>query len=213
MFDDLNVDARGCLKFVAYLIAAFVLVLFIFYLLFTLGWFRGFGGGDDDGKGPGGGNAPGPGTGTYRGGPGTANEVPVISARDYSGGSAPVTVTGSFSFDSTVALDTPATFSDGTQTSLSYAYNLESGGILLAFSDLDGAEGLGLNVAVGPWIATYMGQGCSWEIEVTAVRVSGNISCTDIPATNQDDGTTGTIDVELDFSADSPEKEVQPTPG
>ena len=65
------------------------------------------------------------------------------------------------------------------------------------------AGGLGLNLNYVPWMTTYLGEGCSWEVQVTDVTVSGHISCTDIPAVNELDGTTGAVDIELDFSADS----------
>jgi hypothetical protein len=73
----------------------------------------------------------------------------------------------------------------------------------VGFSTLDGSEGLGLNVYSGDWRAVYQGQGCSWEVQVAPTSVSGHISCTDIPAYNDADGSTGSIDIELDFSADS----------
>ena len=133
--------------------------------------------------------------------PGTT--IPTISARSYTGGSTPVTVTGSFGFSSTIALHPPASYSDGTETTLSYGWFLGSDGLLLAFSQREGADGLGLNVQSGPWIATYLGEGCTWEVEVTDVTLSGHVSCTDIPAVNEADGTTGVVDIELDFSADS----------
>ena len=135
--------------------------------------------------------------------PGPGTTIPTISARSYTGGSTPVTVTGSFGFSSTIALHPPASYSDGTETTLSYGWFLGSDGLLLAFSQREGADGLGLNVQSGPWIATYLGEGCTWEVEVTDVTLSGHVSCTDIPAVNEADGTTGVVDIELDFSADS----------
>lgn len=181
-------------------------------ILFALnqgGVFNSFFGGNPGG--PGGGPTPTP-TATARATPiATASPtpapgvtVPSISARTYSGGSAPVAVTGSFTFGSTLALLPQDAFSDGTETTLNYGFQLDPGGMLLVFSERTGADGLGLNVNYGPWMATYLGEGCTWEVEVTDVTLSGHISCTDIPAVNEADGTTGTVDIELDFAANSP---------
>jgi len=135
------------------------------------------------------------------------NEIPDISARVYIAGDAPITVTGAFSFASTIGLNTAAALSDGVETNLPYGFDPEDQtvpGFQLAFSRREGAEGLGLNIYSGDWVATYIGEDCSWEVEVTDLTLSGHISCTDLPAVNQADGTTGTVDVEFDFTADSP---------
>jgi hypothetical protein len=157
------------------------------------------------GAGPGGGGTGGSPTPTATiSAPGTGGVIPVISARDYVGGSAPLTVSGSFGINSTIGLDPQSSFSDGVETTLSYGFNDESGGVLLAFSHAEGSEGLGLNVNFGSWMATYMGEGCAWDVNVTEQTLAGHVSCSDLPAMNAADGTTGTVDVELDFTADSP---------
>lgn len=135
--------------------------------------------------------------------PGPGTSIPTISARTYSAGSTPVTVSGSFSFSSTIALQPHNSFSDGVETTLHYGFQLESGGVLLGFSQRPGADGFSLNVNYGTWMATYVGEGCTWEVEVTDVTLSGHVSCTDIPAVSEPDGATGTVDIELDFTADS----------
>jgi hypothetical protein len=154
--------------------------------------------------GGGGGQSPVPSSGlavVYRGSDSTG-DLPLISMRDFTGGDAPITTSGTFTLSETMPMHPPATFADGTETTLIYG-DLLADYVSLGFSNLDGSEGLGLNVQSGAWLATYLGQGCSWEVEVSPVSVSGHISCADIPAVNQDDGTTGSIDIELDFSADS----------
>jgi hypothetical protein len=134
----------------------------------------------------------------------SGNEIPVISERVFSGGSATVDVSGSFELHSTLALtDLALDSSDGVETSLSYEFNRDSGGVSLGFSHREGADGLGLNVNLGPWMATYLGADCSWQVEVTSSTVSGHISCHDISAVNSDDETQGSVDIELDFTADS----------
>jgi hypothetical protein len=135
--------------------------------------------------------------------PGPGTTIPTISARTYSAGSTPVTVTGTFSFSSTIALHILDAFSDGVETTLNYGFQLESGGVLLGFSQRPGADGFSLNVNYGTWMATYVGEGCTWEVEVTDVTLSGHVSCKDIPAVSEPDGTPGVVDIELDFTADS----------
>lgn len=172
-------------------------------------WLLSFGGANPGG--PGGGSTPSP-TPTAHATPiatpsptplpGTI--IPTISARSYTAGSAPLNVTGSFNFSSTLALLPQDAFSDGVETTLNYGFHLDPGGMLLVFSERTGADGLGLNVSYGPFIATYTGEGCSWEVEVTDANLSGHISCTGIPVTHEPDGTdAGVVDIELDFSADS----------
>jgi hypothetical protein len=132
------------------------------------------------------------------------NEIPVISVRTFTGGSATVDVSGSFVLHSTLALtDLAFDSSDGVETTLSYEFNRDSGGISLGFSHREGADGLGLNINLGTWMATYLGSDCTWQVEVTSSTVSGHISCHDISAVNSSDETQGSVDIELDFTADS----------
>lgn len=135
---------------------------------------------------------------------GSGDEIPVISERAFTSGSATVDVSGSFSLHSTLAMtDLALDYSDGVETAISYEFNRPSGGVNLGFSHREGADGLGLNVNLASWMATYLGQDCSWQVEVTSSAVSGHISCHDISAVNSDDGTNGSVDIELDFRADS----------
>jgi hypothetical protein len=154
------------------------------------------------GGGDGGGDGDQPaGTVTYRGTDGSG-DLPIISIREFTGGEAPITTSGTFDMGQTMPMDPPAAHTDGVDTTIVYG-DLLSDYVELAFSRVDGSEGIGVNVQSGDWLAVYLGQGCSWEVDVSANLVSGHISCTDIPATNQADGSTGAIDVEVDFTADS----------
>jgi hypothetical protein len=155
---------------------------------------------------------PGPGTVTYRGSDSTG-DLPLISMRDFTGGDAPITTSGTFTLSETMPMHPPATFADGTETTLIYGDMLANEYVDVGFSTLDGSEGLGLNVYSGDWRAVYQGQGCSWVVDVAPTSVSGHISCTDIPAYNDADGSTGSIDIELDFSADSAEAASSLSPG
>lgn len=186
---------------------AVVLAWLIFNALGFLGTGPPQGGGNNP---PGGGNAP-PGAVTYRGSD-ASGDLPLISIRDFTGGNAPITTTGTFTLSQTMPMHPPATFADGTQTDLIYG-DLLADYISLGFSNVDGSEGLGLNVQSGAWLATYQGQGCSWEVDVSPVSVSGHISCADVPAYNDADGSTGSVDIELDFSADSTDPAADPSSG
>ncbi len=192
----------GCARVFMALLVGLALALGILIIALALGWNPwGLVGPGVQVPGPNGGPGNGPGTVTYRGSDSTG-DLPRISMRDFTGGDAPITTTGTFTLSETMPMHPPATFADGTETTLIYG-DLLADYVSVGFSNLDGSEGLGLNVQAGPWMATYQGQGCSWEVDVSATSVSGHISCTDIPAYNDVDGTTGAIDLEMDFSADS----------
>ena len=137
--------------------------------------------------------------------PVSGGAMPVISARDYISGSAPLTMTGAFSFDPASRHEVLDGHSDGERTDFWYgidAYDPD-GFIEIVFSSV-GDEGFGLTILRHPWVATYLGEGCTWQVEVTDATVSGHISCTDLPAENEADGSSGTVDIELDFTANSP---------
>lgn len=196
----------GCAPLAA-LFTALAALLFVAFVM--AGNFKFFGGSNP--AGPGGGPTPTPAptaratpiaTPSPTPGPGTT--IPKISARTYIAGSAPLSVTGAFNFSSTLALLLQDASSDGVETTLNYGFHVDPGGMLLVFSQRPGADGLGLNVSYGPFVATYVGEGCTWEVEVTDATLSGHISCTGIPVTHEPDGTAaGVVDIELDFSADS----------
>lgn len=134
-----------------------------------------------------------------QGGQGGASVVPPISARSYSGGSTPVTVTGAFGINTSVALEAPASLSDGQKTWLNYGIDQSTGMVGIELTE----DGIGLNIGYGSWYATYMGEGCTWDVDVADTVVSGHISCSDIGAVNEEDGSTGTVSIELDFTANS----------
>jgi hypothetical protein len=203
-------DRFGCggLAMMLYLVLAAIATALAILMFNALGWLglgapagggnQPGGGGGGGGEGGGGGNAI-----TYRGSD-SSGDLPLISIRDFTAGDAPITTSGSFTLGETMPMHPPAAFADGTETTLVYGDMLATQYVDLAFSNHQGSEGLGLNVYSGDWQAVYQGQGCSWEVEVSDTLISGHIACTDIPAYNNADGSTGSIDLEMDFSATSP---------
>jgi hypothetical protein len=165
----------------------------------------GLWGGSAPGQGPGAGGNPGGGGAsavTYRGSDSTG-QVPGLPAAEFTAGDAPTDVSGAFSISDGLALDAPASNADGTEFTLIYGEYASSGdSIAVGFSRQDGSEGLGLSIFSGDWLATYLGEGCSWEVNVSSSSIDGHISCSNLPASNQADGSSGTISTEFDFNAD-----------
>jgi hypothetical protein len=134
---------------------------------------------------------------------GPTGPMPQISARSYNGGSSPVNVNGTFNLGDNLNFDFGN--SDGFDTTLRFGASQETGQVLIGISS-DPAQGYGLNVFNGPWVATSMGN-CMWDVRVTPTLVSGHVSCMDVPAVDQETGAMGEVDIELDFSANSPAAE------
>jgi hypothetical protein len=131
-------------------------------------------------------------------GGGGGGDIPAISARSFTGGSAQVSVSGMFTIDSDIAINTAASFGDGNFTWLQYG---DSGSDEPNALVTSGDAEVGVIVGLGPYTATGTSADCSWQFDVTDTSVSGTFSCAGVTGYNPADGSLGAVDIEIDFTA------------
>lgn len=126
-----------------------------------------------------------------------AGKVPVISARTFGAGSAQVVVTGSFAFTADIALNIPASISDGEDTWLQYgASGSDAPNVLFKVS----ATEIGIIVAQGKPSATA-GDTCQGKLDVTAASVSGHYACKNVTSYDPRSGQMGTVNIDISLTA------------
>lgn len=132
----------------------------------------------------------------------TPQNVPDISARNYVSGSAKTKVSGVFSIDEDIAINTQASISDGTSTWLQYgASGAEAPNILITVNkDL---QEVGINVARGKPTSTVTGADCKGGMEVTANSVTGHYTCPGATSYDPRTSAMGKVDIEVSFTAGS----------
>lgn len=131
---------------------------------------------------------------------------PPISKREFTGGSVTLKVTGAFSIDGEVDLNTKASISGGDMTWLQFgASGADEPNVLITFTDIGET---GINVARGKLTSTVgimpgEKSECSGKVDVTAKEISGHYTCKG--ATSYDPRTfkMGKIDIEVRFTAKS----------
>jgi hypothetical protein len=130
----------------------------------------------------------------------SAGEIPVISARTYVGGSAKVTVTGSFQINDEIAIDKEASLSDGEMTWLQYgASGLEPPNALVTVSTGE----VSLHVARGKQTATAGADDCSGDLVVSSNSITGQYKCQNVTSYDARTGKTGKISIEISLTATS----------
>ncbi len=139
--------------------------------------------------------------------PGSAQaKPPTITARQFSAGSAKVIVTGSFSIDKEVAINTQASMGDGGMTWLQFG---SSGSAEPNAAITYGETGeVGITVARGKTLATggiIVGEKseCAGKVEVTAKLISGRYSCVGVTSHDPVTGKMGKVNIEVSFTAKS----------
>jgi hypothetical protein len=130
--------------------------------------------------------------------------VPKISGRSFAGGSAKVTVTGSFQIDADVAINTKASFGDSEMTWIQFgASGAAEPNALITYGD----QGIGIIVGQGKNTATAEpaseDAACTGEVKVTASSVAGEYSCTGVVSYNPGTGKMGKINLTIRFTATS----------
>jgi len=134
--------------------------------------------------------------------PAAGQKLPKISTRMYAGGSATLTVTGSFRVDQDVALNKVASFSDGDYTWLQFgASGSDSANVLVTIGD-----GIGIGPGLGKNTAIAEGDHCKGTLEVSASAVSGTYTCTGVTSYNTSTRKMGTIDLKIRFTAKTADK-------
>ena len=134
---------------------------------------------------------------------GQTSGFPTISQRQYTGGSAKVTVTGSARIDADVPLNTGASYSDGEVTWLQFGV---SGGAdpeaLITYGD---TKEIGISIGRGKLTATggiIPGEKseCAGKVQVTESLVSGEYTCRGVTS-HDPAGGMGKVDITVSFTA------------
>ena len=136
---------------------------------------------------------------------GQAGAAPTISSRQFTGGSAKVTVSGAFQINQEVAINTQASLGDGEMTWLQFgASGSASPNALITYGNGE----VGITVAKGKSIATagiVPGEApqCSGKVEVTGALISGHYTCSGAASYDPTTGKMGKADIEISFTAKS----------
>jgi hypothetical protein len=132
-------------------------------------------------------------------------KFPVISSRQFTGGSAEVSVTGAFTIKEDVAINTQASFGSGDKTWLQFgtAGSPEPNAMITY-----GNNEVGVTVARGKLLATggiIVGEKseCEGEVKVTAKLISGRYKCRGVTSHDPATGKLGKVDIAVTFTAKS----------
>jgi hypothetical protein len=130
---------------------------------------------------------------------------PAISQRQFSGGSAKVTVTGSFTVDQEIPINTQASISDGESTWLQFgASGAAEPNILITYGETGETgiiAGKGKSSATGV-ITPGEKSDCAGTVKVTPTLVSAEYTCRGITSYEPGKGM-GTVDIKVAFTATS----------
>jgi hypothetical protein len=136
---------------------------------------------------------------------GQTGGVPTISSRQFVGGSAKVTVSGSFRIDQEVAINAQASFGDGEMTWIQFgASGAEAPNALITYQPGEVGIIIGkgkLTATAG--IATGEDSQCSGKTEVTGTSVSGHYTCVGVVSYDPATSKMGKVDIEIRFTAKS----------
>jgi hypothetical protein len=128
-----------------------------------------------------------------------------VSARQYIGGSATVSVRGATEFSAEVPLNTQASMSDGEMTWLQYgASGSEVPNALITYSlyEVGVSAGKG-KFGVTAGIMDGEKPQCSGSSEVTAGAISGHYTCPGLTSYDAATGEMGRVDIDIQFTAKS----------
>lgn len=138
--------------------------------------------------------------------PAAAQAYPPISARQFTGGSVKIVVTGSFSVNADVPINAQASIGAGDMTWLQFGVSGSSAPeALITYGDNKETGitvGSGKNVATGGMMPGEKPT-CSGKVEVTATLISGHYICKGLSSHDSSTGKLGKVDVEVTFTARS----------
>ena len=127
-------------------------------------------------------------------------DVPKISSRTYTGGSAKVTVTGAFQIDADVSINTQASVSDGEMTWLQFgASGSAEPNALITVSEQE----VGISAGRGKQSVTAGGADCSGQADVTPTSITGHYSCKDVTSYDAATFKMSTVNIVIEFTAQS----------
>ena len=125
---------------------------------------------------------------------------PTISTRQFTGGSAKLTVTGAFDVAEDVAINTKASYGDPAKTWLQFgASGSAEPNVLVTY----GEDGFGIIVGKGKRIATAEPEHCKGKVEVTASSITGQYKCVGVVSYDGATMKMAKIDIEIRFTAKS----------
>ncbi len=133
-------------------------------------------------------------------------DFPKISTRQFVDGSAKVVVTGSFSINEDVRINTKASFGDGESTWLQFgASGSATPNVLITYGE---TREIGITIGRGKLVATggiVPGEKseCSGKADVTAKLVSGKYTCHGVTSYDPATGKQSKVDIEITFTAKS----------
>ncbi len=137
---------------------------------------------------------------------GQTGGFPAISARQFTAGSAKVTVRGAVQIDQDVAINTQASVGDGEVTWLQFGVSgSATPNSLITYGE---TGEIGISVAKGKFVATagiVPGEApqCSGKTDVAKTLVSGSYTCKGVVSHDGATGTMGKVDIEVRFTAKS----------
>ena len=137
---------------------------------------------------------------------GQAGRPPVVSERQFTGGSAKVTVTGSTTMDQDIPINTKASYGDGEMTWLQFgASGSEAPNALITYGE-DGAIGINVGkgklTAIGEIIPGETAQ-CTGKVQVTGTLISGEYTCAGVTSHDAASSKMGKVDIKVHFTAKS----------
>jgi len=136
---------------------------------------------------------------------GQTSGFPTISARQFTGGSAKVTVTGSVKIEQEIGLNTQASIGDGEVTWLQFgASGSEEPNALITYGE---TKEIGVSVGKGKFIATgglIPGEKseCSGTAKVTDTSIAGEYTCVGVVSHDPATGM-GKVNIKVSFTARS----------
>jgi hypothetical protein len=136
---------------------------------------------------------------------GQTSGFPTISERQYTAGSAKVTVSGSATIEEEIPLNTQASLSEGEVTWLQFgASGSEAPNALITYGE---TKEIGISVGKGKFIVTggiMPGEKsqCSGTVKVTETEISGDYTCAGVTS-HDPAGGLGKVDIKVRFTAKS----------
>jgi hypothetical protein len=136
---------------------------------------------------------------------GQTDGPPKISQRQFTGGSAKLTMTGSAKIDEEIAINDKASYGDGTMTWLQYGVSgAEQPNVLITYGE---SGEIGISIGKGKFVVTgsiMAGEesNCSGKAQATATLVSGEYTCTGVASYEPGKGM-GKVDIKVRFTAKS----------
>lgn len=137
---------------------------------------------------------------------GAQKHYPTISARQFTSGSVHIKVTGAFSLDQDVKINTAASVGDGEMTWLQFGASggaqpnatitfTDGGevGIVVAQGTVQGVAGIGGNEK--PW--------CTGKLDVADKLITGTYTCADAASYDRASGRMGKVNIEVKITAGS----------